>query len=133
MKKLILAVGLSFALVAAAGEKWLGNTYATDAGSANNQWTSPPFNTFVVPAGSKLTVQCDQASLVMTDVPMVDAGTAIALTAGQSITTSCTSLSGKSYALQDAGQYSQCLVSSQAASGEASLCKWFSRLGNEGI
>lgn len=133
MKKLILAVGLSFALVAVAGEKWLGNTYATDGGSANNQWTAPPFQTFGLPAGSKLTVQCDQASLVMVDVPMVDAGTAIALTAGQAITTSCTSLSGKSYALQDAGQYAGCLVSSQPVSGASSLCKWFSRLGNEGI
>ena len=132
MKKLILAV-LLVSCAAFAGEKWLGNTYSTDAGTSNNQWVGPPWNTFGVPQGSALTVQCDQDSFVMVGVPVVDGGSSMKILSGSAMTTSCSSFQGSGYALQDAGVYSGCLVSSQPLSGATGLCHWYSRAGNEGF
>ncbi len=122
------------ATAAFAGERWLGNTFANDGGSANNQYTSPPTNTFAVGSSSLISVQCDQDSFVMVNVPMVDAGVAIKLAAGQLLPTSCAS-QPPGYTLRDAGVYTGCLLSSSSVNfgfdGGFSLCHWFSRQGNE--
>jgi len=122
------------ATAAVAGERWLGNTFANDGGSANNQYTSPPTNTFGVGSGSLISVQCDQDAFVMVNVPMVDAGTAIKLSAGQLLTTSCAS-QPPGYTLRDAGVYTGCLLSSSSANfsldGGFSQCHWYQRQGNE--
>ena len=122
------------ATAALAGERWLGNTFANDGGSANNQYTSPPTNTFGVGSGSLISVQCDQDAFVMVNVPMVDAGTAIKLTAGQLLPTSCAS-QPPGYTLRDAGVYTGCLLANSSANfsadGGFAQCHWFSRQGNE--
>lgn len=122
------------ATAAIAGERWLGNTFANDGGSANNQYTSPPTNTFAVGTGALISVQCDQDSFVMVNVPMVDAGTAIKLSAGQLLPTSCAT--GPSYyAVRDGGSYTGCMLSNSSANfsldGGFAQCHWYQRQGNE--
>ncbi len=140
----LLVVLVAFA--AFAGERWLGNTEATDGGSANNHWTARPFD---IGSGLLLTVQCDQDSFVMVNIPMVDAGTALKLAAGNVMPTSC-SQGGTVYTRQtwngavdagggatrdggwrDAGVWTDCLATSKGVSG-SSVCHWYTRQGNEG-
>ncbi len=77
---------------AAAGERFLGKMEVYDAGTTSNRCTgyvayaSP--TAFVVPPKAKISIQCDSASHVLTDVANVDAGRGIALAAGQFFTTS---------------------------------------------
>lgn len=133
MRRLALLVCV-VATAAFAGERWLGNTFANDGGSANNQYTSPPTNTFAVGSSSLISVQCDQDSFVMVNVPMVDAGTAIKLTAGQLLPTSCAS-QPPGYTLRDGGVYTGCLLSNSSANfgfdGGFAQCHWYTRQGNE--
>jgi hypothetical protein len=136
MKKLILAVGLSFALVATAGEEPLGVTFANDGGAATNQYTSPPTNTWGTTGQVLLTVWCDQDSLVCTNRTTCSTSTSasggIPVPAGIPVTTSC---KDKSYLLRDGGGYSGCMVASApnvTDGGVWSKCYWFSRVGNEG-
>lgn len=139
------------ATAAIAGERWLGNTLATDGGWANNHFTA---SQFAVGSGSLVSVQCDQDSFVMVNVPIADAGTSLKLSAGQLLTSSC-SAGGTLYSKvvwsgpvdagggatvdggwYDGGVFTDCLLASASANfpfdAGSSLCHWYQRQGNEG-
>lgn len=131
------------ATAAFAGERWLGNTSATDGGWANNHFT--PTGNFNIGSNSLLSVQCDQDSFVMVNVPYADAGTALKLSAGQLLTSSCSTgcfwyqrntWQPPDGGFADSGTWCDCIVTSAsanwAADGGNSLCHWYSRQGNEG-
>lgn len=127
------------ATAALAGERFLGNTSATDAGWANNHFT--PWGDFGIGPNSLLTVQCDVESFVAVNVPLADAGSALKLAAGNVMTSSC--MTGCYWyqrntwlppdgGFADSGTWCDCIVSSAPVSGATSTCHWYSRVGNEG-
>ena len=137
------------ATAAIAGERFLGNTSATDAGWANNHYNA--LGDFPVGSGSLISVQCDYDSFVMVNVPIADAGSAIKLSGGQLLPTSCAA-GGTLYkratwngavdagggatvdgGWTDAGVWTDCLVANASAltDGGGSLCHWYQRQGNE--
>jgi hypothetical protein len=136
MKKLILAVSLSSALVALA-EDPLGVTFANDGGAATNQYTSPPTNTWGVQGPVKLTVWCDQDSLICVNRTSCSTSSTqsggIPIPANIPVTTYCTGRT--SLALRDGGGYLGCVVANAPNTTDAgvwSKCYWSSRTGNEG-
>jgi len=131
-----LAWALAFvATTAWAGEVLLGTLRVADGGTTANRTTATPF---VVPSNALLSIQCDQASYVMTDVATCDAGVCVYLGANMLLPTKVNGSKTYSYPATnpDGGaaittSYSGGWVASSPGSGATSVCKVFSRTGQE--
>ncbi len=140
---------LLFVLVATsafAGEILLGTLVVTDAGSVTNR-TVGNINSgagqFVVAPLSKITVQCDQAGLVLTDVAGCDAGNCIRVAADEKFATSINTskkLSARAWNWDGGAQgsaepvvtYTGGWIAAAAPAGQAVLyCRVYSRTGTE--
>ncbi len=159
MKRILIAGCLLAGLAAWAGESLLGTIINADAGTSSNRsmcasdaGTSGDSNTvgcptillpFAIPAGTsagKITLQCDQAAYVLTDVSGVDAGTGLYVAANEKFPTSVNSaknlwanaLNGDGGSAWVGVQYYGGWVSTAAVPGSAlSVCRVYSRNGFE--
>jgi hypothetical protein len=144
---LCLAVSASPFATAFAGESLLGTIIVTDAGTSTNRTTGwgayAGTGSFVVKPLTKISIQCDQASLVLTDVAGVDAGTGIRVAADQAFPTSVNTnknLTGYSFnsdggvaaANRNAVTYNGGWVAVAPITGNSiSYCRVYSRKGDE--
>lgn len=119
---------------AMAEESTLGTTLANDGGTAHNQYTSPPTNTFLVPQNAKITVWCEENSFVCVNQPLPCTGAkGIPVPVGVPVTSSCNIIQGID--LRDGGTYAGCVLANapnETDGGVVSKCNWFKRFGNEG-
>lgn len=122
----------------AAAPGLLGTIRTDDAGTISNIDTgygnglagavSVPFSLSV--ANQRLTIQCDQAAYVLTDVYGVDAGNGLQLAALEKLTTSINSTARTGTKL-DGGTFTSGLVSIAPVSGPTAVCKVWTRTGAE--
>lgn len=135
--------------VALAGEKLIGTLIVSDGGTVTNRTSgytnyACPANTtggcFLLPVGvsAYISVQCDQASYVLTDVAGCDAGQCLKLAADQLLTTSVNTVKNLSaYVINSDGgaalaiTYNGGWIASAPVSGASSVCRVFDRRGNE--
>lgn len=134
MKRVVAVLAL-IGLSAWAGETLLGTIVVSDGGTASNRTTG---TTFVVSPLSKISIQCDQAGFVLTDVPGCDAGKCVEVASKQFFATSVntnktfTSCAYNADAGCTAVTYTGGYVAAAPASGAASMvCRVFSRNGLE--
>lgn len=125
----------------------LGRILASDGGTANNANTGyltagcsttegSCDQAFPIPANQKITIQCDEAAIVAANRRWTDAGTGIALTAGQIFPTSTAAQSVTYFGIggrtDDAGTYTGGMVSIAPAVGASSArCRVYLRSGTE--
>jgi hypothetical protein len=148
MVRKFTAVVLLAPALAFAGEVLLGTLIVSDGGTVSNRttgWTAYacPSNTtggcFVVQPLSKVSIQCNQAAYVITDLAGADAGTGVRLDADQFFQTSVNTnktLTGHAYN-SDGGTaghavtYTGGWVAAAPQSGASLSCRVWSRKGDE--
>lgn len=145
MRRLIFAAAVCVATVVFAGEKLLGTITVTDAGTASNRTTGyrayATTESFVIAPPSKISIQCDQDSMVGTDVSGCDAGTCVRLAANQLLPTSVDTVRNLSGCAWNSDGGTGCVnvtysggwvaVSVTTDAGNVAVCRVFSRSGME--